>query len=109
MARNGPETTDFFRLFMVPGMFHRRGGVGRERLDGLTALINGVETGTELPLSRDAECRRSSGPHAPACPYPQVALYSGNGSVDDAATSPARRRTRPSSFIIFLSTLGGRG
>ncbi len=86
VARNGPETTDFFRLFMVPGMFHCRGGVGPDRLDGLTALINWVENGT-APASitatqlRDGKVVRSR----PLCPYPQVARYSGNGSNDDAA------------------------
>ena len=28
---------------MVPGMFHRRGGVGADQLDAMTALINWVE------------------------------------------------------------------
>src|SRR5262249_14194085 len=43
---NGPATGDFFRLFMVPGMFHCRGGVGVERFDAMTAVINWVEGGT---------------------------------------------------------------
>src|ERR1700682_1832607 len=38
VAANGLGTPDFFRLFMVPGMFHCRGGVGPDRLDAMTAL-----------------------------------------------------------------------
>jgi feruloyl esterase len=91
VAKNGPETTDFFRLFMVPGMFHCRGGVGPDRLDGLTALINWVENGT-APATitatqlRDGKVVRSR----PLCPYPQVARYSGSGSPDDASSFACR-------------------
>ena len=45
LATNGPGTPDFFRLFMVPGMFHCRGGIGPYRFDAMTALINWVENG----------------------------------------------------------------
>jgi hypothetical protein len=86
VTKNGPQTTDFFRLFMVPGMFHCRGGVGPDRLDGLTALINWVENGTApatITASQmaDGKVVRTR----PLCPYPQVARYSGTGSPDDAA------------------------
>jgi feruloyl esterase len=43
VARNGPRTTEFFRLFMVPGMTHCGGGNGTDRFDSMTALINWVE------------------------------------------------------------------
>src|SRR5262249_58092626 len=36
-ARFGPSTTDFFRLFMVPGMAHCRGGVRYGQYDFLCA------------------------------------------------------------------------
>jgi feruloyl esterase len=44
-AKNGAETPDFFRLFMVPGMAHCGGGVGPDRHDAVTAMINWVEKG----------------------------------------------------------------
>jgi feruloyl esterase len=86
VAKNGPQTGDFFRLFMVPGMFHCRGGVGPERLDGLTALINWVENGT-APATITATQVADGKPvrTRPLCPYPQVARYTGSGSNDDAA------------------------
>jgi feruloyl esterase len=86
VAKNGPETGEFFRLFMVPGMFHCRGGAGPDRLDGLTALINWVEGGAapkNITASQmtDGKLVRSR----PLCPYPQVARYTGSGSPDEAA------------------------
>ncbi|MEE2638610.1 MAG: tannase/feruloyl esterase family alpha/beta hydrolase, partial [Acidobacteriota bacterium] len=45
-ATLGADTTsDFYRLFMVPGMFHCRGGLGTDRFDVMTPLINWVEAG----------------------------------------------------------------
>jgi feruloyl esterase len=87
VAANGPSTPEFFRLFMMPGVFHCRGGVGPDRLDAMTALVNWVENGT-APASivarqmRDGKAVRTR----PLCPYPQVARYAGSGSVDDAAS-----------------------
>jgi hypothetical protein len=86
VAANGLGTPDFFRLFMVPGMFHCRGGVGPDRLDAMTALINWVENGTapasitaaQVDKGRLVRSRR-------LCPYPQVARHTGSGSPDDAA------------------------
>jgi hypothetical protein len=87
LATNGPDTKDFFRLFMVPGMFHCRGGVGPDRFDALTAVIDWVERGVtpqSLTATRveDGRVTRTR----PLCPYPQVARYGGSGSVDAAAS-----------------------
>jgi tannase/feruloyl esterase len=84
-ARFGPSTTDFFRLFMVPGMAHCRGGVGTDQCDFLTALIEWVEKGIApkqigASQSRDGKVIRTR----PLCPYPQVAKYKGTGNPDDA-------------------------
>src|SRR5438270_11279857 len=42
-ARMGPSTSNFFRLFMVPGMFHCDGGVGVSAFDAMTPLVRWVE------------------------------------------------------------------
>jgi len=86
VARNGSRTQDFMRLFMVPGMTHCAGGHGTDRFDAVTAVIDWVEKGKapeSLLAARvvDNKVVRTR----PLCPYPQVARYSGNGSIDDAA------------------------
>ena len=85
VAKNGPKTTEFFRLFMVPGMAHCGGGVGPDRNDAVTAVIDWVEKG-KAPDSLLAS--KVTGGQVvrtrPLCPYPQVARYKGQGSVDEA-------------------------
>jgi hypothetical protein len=86
LAENGPNTTDFFRLFMIPGMSHCSGGIGPDRHDPMTAIIDWVEKG-QAPSSMLAN--RIVGDKIvrtrPLCPYPKVARYSGKGSIDEAA------------------------
>ena len=86
LSRMGSSTTDFFRLFMVPGMFHCGGGVGTSVFDAATPLVHWVEAGN---APQRIEASRLQGGQVvrtrPLCPYPQVARYSGTGSSDDAA------------------------
>jgi Tannase and feruloyl esterase len=91
VAKNGADTPDFFRLFMVPGMFHCRGGVGTDRFDAMTALIDWVERGKPpdvLMAARVLQGRLAR--TRPLCPYPQVARYLGSGSTDEAASFACR-------------------
>lgn len=79
------KTDDFARLFLVPGMFHCRGGMNVDRFDGMTALINWVEGGQapdSIPASRieNGQVTRTR----PLCPYPQVANYGGSGDINQA-------------------------
>jgi feruloyl esterase len=88
----GPSTADFYRLFMVPGMFHCQGGVGVGAFDALTPLVEWVEKGTAPPSiigSRlvDGKPVRTR----PLCPYPEIAKYKGMGSIDDAASFSCAR------------------
>lgn len=86
VAKNGAKTQDFMRLFMVPGMTHCAGGHGTDRFDAVTAVINWVEKG-KAPDSLHASrvVNNQVVRTRPLCPYPQVARYSGKGSIDDAA------------------------
>lgn len=72
----------FVRLFMVPGMQHCGGGPGPSTVTDLDAAIERwVEQGvapSQLIASKGTKTR-------PLCPYPQVAVYKGSGSTDDAA------------------------
>jgi feruloyl esterase len=80
------KATDHVRLFMAPGMGHCNGGEGPDTFDKVTALENWVERGTaparlEASHSTNGRVDRTR----PLCPYPQVARYTGTGSIDDAA------------------------
>jgi feruloyl esterase len=75
-----------YRLFMVPGMAHCRGGDGTSSFDMLSALEQWVENG-KAPDRIDASRIRNgiTDRTRPLCPYPQVAMYLGKGSTDQAA------------------------
>ncbi len=82
----GASTGDFFRLFMVPGMFHCGGGVGTSVFDTATPLVQWVESRT--PPDHIEASRVVAGKVVrtrPLCDYPRVARYKGTGSIDDAA------------------------
>ena len=89
----GASTTDFFRLFMVPGMFHCSGGVGVNQFehDGdrsswitnyLKAWVEGgvaPEQLSGLRVEQDSVLWTR-----PICLYPRVARYTGRGDSNDA-------------------------
>jgi feruloyl esterase len=80
------EIHDSYRLFMVPGMAHCSGGPGPNRFDMLSALEAWVEQGVApdsviATHQVDGEVDRSR----PLCPFPEIATYSGTGSIDEAA------------------------
>jgi feruloyl esterase len=82
-----PRTNAFLRLYMVPGMQHCSGGVGPDSFDAVGALDRWVAQGMapkEIIASRSTNGLVDR--TRPLCPYPQVAVYRGAGSLD-AATS----------------------
>ena len=102
-AMGGREKTEsFFRLFMVPGMAHCRGGPGPNNFggmstiaswqnkidpehDALSALMQWVEKGVapEYIIAShvtDDHVDRTR----PLCPYPKTARWNASGSSDDA-------------------------
>jgi Tannase and feruloyl esterase len=85
------KTSDWMRLFMVPGMGHCGGGEGPNSFDMVTTLEQWVEK--DAAPSRIVASRVSDGKverTRPLCPYPQVAVYNGSGSTDDAANFSCR-------------------
>ena len=80
-------TTDFVRLFMVPGMAHCAGGPGPNTFDMLEPLDSWV---TQNKAPGQIIATHSTNGHVdrtrPLCPYPQVARWNGSGSIDDAAS-----------------------
>ena len=60
-----PETTDFYRLFMAPGVAHCRGGPGPDRFDAVGALERWVEQGeAPRPAHRLEGGGRRGAPHS---------------------------------------------
>ena len=78
---------DSVRFYLVPGMGHCAGGPGPNSFDMLTALENWVEKGVApdkiiATHSTAGKVNRTR----PLCPYPQVARFTGKGSIDEAAS-----------------------
>ncbi len=81
----GSEIANGYRLFMAPGMAHCGGGAGPNAFDMLTALEQWVEQGRAPDRIIASHSTRGVVDRTrPLCPYPQVAVYSGTGSLDDA-------------------------
>lgn len=72
-------------------MLHCRGGDGPDTFDMQKAIEKWVETGDAPgPI---VGAHRSGGKidrTRPICPYPQTAVYKGEGSVDDAVNFACR-------------------
>jgi feruloyl esterase len=95
---NVAAVSDFFRLFMEPGMHHCRGGPGPDSFNGanqgfppttdaqhdvLMALDRWVEDG--VAPEKITASRLTTGKvdrTLPMCPYPQIAVYNGAGDVN---------------------------
>jgi feruloyl esterase len=85
------KTKSFYKLYMAPGLGHVTGGIGylHTWTDAMTALVNWVENGIE-PDSLIGTRNPNSAwgwptMTRPLCPYPEVARYSGTGSIWEAA------------------------
>ena len=97
------ESSEFVRLFMVPGMQHCGGGsgpdffgqggvpIGDAQHDMAAALERWVEEGVTPQQIIATKYKSRANPASgvlrtrPLCPYPQTANYKGSGSTDDAA------------------------
>jgi len=78
----GDQTRSFYKLYMVPGMFHCGGGPGPNTFDVFKPLVDWVENGIE-PQAITAT-HAASNRTRPLCTYPGVAQHTGTGSIDDA-------------------------
>jgi hypothetical protein len=82
----GEKVREWFRVFMVPGMFHCRGGDAPNTFELLPEMVKWVEQG-QAP---DRVVATQSGPQGvirtrPLFPYPAYAKYTGKGDVNDEA------------------------
>ena len=95
------RTQDFIRLFMAPGVNHCAGGPGPNTFDMLMALEAWVEDGTAPEKIVASHLTNGVVDRTrPLCPYPQIAVYLGSGSTDEAANfdcmTPGDDSQRPS-------------
>lgn len=82
------KVRDWFRVFMVPGMFHCRGGNAPNSFDFMPAIMAWVEKG-EAPDGVVATQKDASGVvlrQRPLYAYPRFAAYAGKGDVNAAAS-----------------------
>jgi feruloyl esterase len=69
-----------FRLFMVPGMEHSRGGEGVNDFDSLTVIEQWVEHGQAPERMNGRRLIDEKTVYTrPICPWPQVTKYDGSG------------------------------
>jgi hypothetical protein len=82
----GPATREFFKLYMMPGVFHCSGGVGPACFDPLALVISWVEKGKapEMIVAQQRDGNKVVRSR-PLCAYPQLAKYNGQGSPDEAS------------------------
>ncbi len=76
----------FARLFLVPGMGHCATGPGTTQFSAFSALVEWVE-GNRAPERILATAPTETpwpGRTRPLCPYPEIAAYSGSGSIEKA-------------------------
>ena len=85
VKKTGGKSSDWIKLYMIPGMQHCQGGPGTDQFNKMAIMERWREsnsapdvviathvTGTNVEMTR------------PLCPYPQVATYKGVGSPNDA-------------------------
>jgi Tannase and feruloyl esterase len=89
-AGHGNKTSDFARVFVVPGFGHCNGGSGLDRFDPLTPMVNWVEKGI-APEVMIATGNNFPGRSRPICAYPKTAEYKGSGRIEDAASFICRK------------------
>jgi len=87
-----PKVDEYARMFLMPGVLHCAGGAGPDKADWVTAIDAWVDGGQapERIIARkisNGETKRTR----PLCPYPQRAVYKGNGSTDEAENFVCRR------------------
>ena len=67
----------WFRFFLAPGVTHCGGGAGPQPQNLFDVMVNWVESGNAPDSITSTNATLGS---RPMCPYPQVAIYNGNGA-----------------------------
>jgi hypothetical protein len=86
------NTVQFARLFLVPGVDHGFRGAGATPVGASEAVVRWVEEGS-APDKLMSEKRDATGKiirTRPLFPFPQITVYKGSGSTDDAENFVSR-------------------
>jgi feruloyl esterase len=79
------QTSEFYKLYMIPGMFHCRGGVGCDEADWFTPLVDWVEKGVAPGVIAGRRVVNNAPVMTrPHCAYPMMAKYKGSGDISRA-------------------------
>ena len=95
-ATNESRRGTAIELYMQPGVNHCWGGDGPDAFDAVGALDQWMRSG-RAPARITAMHASETGVDRtrPLCPYPQVAQYVGNGSIDQAENFRCTTDVRP--------------
>ena len=91
LEKMGKEQGEWYRLFMIPGMQHCRGGPGPNQFNMMGVIERWREANIapdQITASHVANNRVDM--TRPLCPYPQVAEWKGIGNTNDAANFVCR-------------------
>jgi feruloyl esterase len=87
LQKMGAKQDNWMRLYMVPGMNHCQGGVGPDQFNKMAVVERWRESGTAPEqIVANHVTGNNVDMSRPLCPYPQVAVYKGVGSTNDAAS-----------------------
>jgi feruloyl esterase len=85
------EVSASYRLFLAPGMGHCGGGEGPNAFDMVSALEQWVEAGKAPDRIQASHATGGRVDRTrPLCPFPQIAVYKGSGSIDEAVNFVCR-------------------
>jgi feruloyl esterase len=85
-------TKEFYKLYLVPGMFHCAGGVGCDRADYFTPLVEWVEKGVAPGMMNSSRVEKGQTVRTrPLCAYPGIAHYNGQGDLNKAENFTCRK------------------
>jgi len=85
LRKMGARQDDWMRLFMVQGMQHCSGGSGTDQFNKMAVIERWREGGKAPEQIVAAHVTNAQiDMTRPLCPYPQVAVYKGSGSTNDA-------------------------
>jgi pimeloyl-ACP methyl ester carboxylesterase len=90
-ATHGASTSDFARLFLIPGMGHCAGGAATDAWEGLDSLVAWVEK-NQAPQGIVARGTKVfPGRTRPLCAWPSYSHYKGSGDVESAENFECRQ------------------